>query len=145
MINIRELRIGNVVMDDKGGKYVIIGLQDNMIAVKPYGLHPEYPIESIEINSSGIPITEEFISKCGFEKVTKQQLFGLPQENYYRKFYEIESSKCPLVLIKENGYLCHVVPSDGTFGCSFIPILYIHQLQNLYYSLSGQELEISFL
>ncbi len=144
MINVKELRIGNVITDENGSKYVVIGLQDNRIVVQPYGLHPEYPIEGIEINACGIPLTEELLLKCGFEKVIKQQLFGFPQENFYQKFYEIETSKCPLVMIKENGHLCHVIPSDGEFGCSFIPVLYIHQFQNLYYSLSGKEIEVNF-
>ena len=142
MINIRELRIGNIVADEKGGKSVVSGLQDCRIAVKPYASYPEYPAESIEMKVFGIPLTERFLLKCEFEKVMQRQLFGFLGVDFYQKIYKIEAAECPLIMIKENGTMHHVVPSDGKFGCSFVPILYIHQLQNLYFELTRKEIEV---
>ncbi|WP_301704076.1 hypothetical protein [uncultured Parabacteroides sp.] len=148
MVDVRELKIGNYVyLQSSKTPYRITEIGYSEIEYPRYeasGISSGAVFRTYVENLNPIPLTEELLLKCGFEKVLGQQLFGFPQENFYRKFYEIKTSKCPLVMIKENGYLCHVVSSDGEFGCSFIPILYIHQFQNLYYSLSGKELEVNF-
>lgn len=70
---------------------------------------------------SNIPITEEWLLKFGFEKEPKIEL-----ENYYFK----------------DGWLCENY-SEGDGGIHFIAKCeYVHQLQNLYFALTGKELQL---
>lgn len=84
-----------------------------------------------------IPLTEEILLKCGFRK--RYIRFG------YWYFIDI---------LKTETYLRPYIGDRYIFGlnidqncdCEFFdarPISYLHQLQNLYFALTGQELEIN--
>lgn len=115
-----ELRIGNWVIETKIGNPVYIrggGIQmfeENRITLEP------------------IPLTEEWLLKFGFKKAS-------PSENNYdnNSAYEIESwGKVALrsgVLVSDEWYFLDGMTSE---------IKYVHQLQNLYFALTGQELEV---
>lgn len=69
--------------------------------------------------SEPIPLTEEWLVKFGFEK--------------HGEYYILMN---PVLLLKDN---------EGSFGVSFWQgndMKYVHQLQNLYFALTGEELEI---
>lgn len=68
-----------------------------------------------------IPLTEEWLIKFGFDK-----LHG----NWFDNGGVIELSE------KDNGY---VMLEDSYYHCSQ-DLLYVHQLQNLYFALIGEEL-----
>jgi hypothetical protein len=74
-------------------------------------------------NYFGIPLTEEWLLKFGF--AVTDGLFG----NKYRKSIDLYTMK------------------DKSIGFVFddycITIQYVHQLQNLYFALTGQELEFA--
>jgi hypothetical protein len=69
-----------------------------------------------------IPLTEDILLKCGFECFE----FDNGQPNQYR-------FKSRLIVIRDNVFV--------DYGSS-VKILYIHQLQNLYFALTGEELNI---
>jgi len=134
MIQSNELRSGNLII----GTYE--NEDDNLIheticTFKFYNCYDNYyNVESkdgIEEFTSfkPIPITEEILLKCGFVQCEN--------EFWYQKniisispsvgTYEIQGSKLSLSVMREN------------------PIRYLHQLQNLYFSLTNEDLTFNNL
>ena len=70
------------------------------------------------------------INDFGFEKKVNKRLYGLPPTQTY---FELKlEGKDPLQMIEAGtARYCVVIPSDGYFGCAFIPIIYVHRLQNI--------------
>lgn len=77
----------------------------------------------VESQYKPIPLTEEWLVKFGFDK-----LHG----NWFDNEGMIELYE------KDNGY---VMLEDSYYHCSQ-DLLYVHQLQNLYFALTGEELEL---
>jgi hypothetical protein len=142
MIKVNELRIGNwVKLGDINGKVKSI-----------YSSHFQVDDErsvslgnSLQINFKPIPLTEEILLKCGFEKVITKGDFdaGFDDEvtyglEYKREFY---LSYCDDFSV---GIFSSKKASNDELGIC-IPIesaRYLHQLQNLFFTLTGEELEI---
>lgn len=76
------------------------------------------PIRAIE----GIPLTEEWFIKFGFEK---------------RKNYFIKDGEYRFTLADEKVYM---QVGEDELGCYLLTIQYVHQLQNLYFALMNTEL-----
>jgi len=114
MIQANELRIDNLVMWD--GK---ICKTDPLLISVLYedGLHPD---------TTPIPLTEEWLVKFGFENGTTQDLKVITNatitKNGMREGFW-------------NLYLGH--------NAIDVNFKYIHQLQNLYFALTGTELELT--
>jgi hypothetical protein len=126
-IKVEELRIGNWIYNTKGKPSKI-----NEIKRHPSGERDFAHIVTLQgLGSFGgyvedlqpIPLTPEILEKCGLERdtVTKTEVYRFPKlslmrglDNEYR-FFDIKSA----------------------------PIKYLHQLQNLYFALTGTELQIS--
>lgn len=130
MIKPNELRIGNLVYNDylKKNKYVT-GIFDNNIWLSDNIDEDSDQRASIEA-CQPIPLTEEWLLKFGFEE--KQ---GYSTSKYWKddKF-----------LYKLNGYF--LVINETYEGEALSDnIQYVHQLQNLYFALTGEELEIKKL
>ncbi len=118
MIDIRELRIGNYVFPKKssGAKSVngvVFAIDDYLVSVK--GNHNQYDYHLLE----PIPLTEELLFKCGFEK---KQLGSATV--YYHPLIELDTHFCL------NGVDYN------------IQVKSLHQLQNLYFDLTGREIEV---
>lgn len=119
-MNASELRIGNFVeLTCEGHEdepdLVIWGIED----------YEYYDYRMNDINP--IPITEEWLVKCGFEKRIDRII--QPSEIHYvlGKFILLESVR---------GFvLCDI-------GIHIV-VLYLHQLQNLYFALTNTELTIN--
>lgn len=124
-MQIQELRIGNWVMYKPINTLIKVGL---LILGEIQ--------ESNSINNKSdfepIPLTEEILLKCGASIV-------LGTYNYYISLWEIKS-EIHFELFRD-GYVCVIYSSTG----SVVPndIEYLHQLQNLFYSLVGEELQIN--
>lgn len=123
------LRIGNYVDAEIG----LPSLHAHKICSKDIG-----SIHNGEVIVYPIPLTEEILLKCGFEKT----------DDYGdQKYYE------PKVRGNRNYYICfdHEAISFGlvSFGnCTNLlyddlNLQHLHQLQNLIFALTGQELEIN--
>lgn len=116
MIQAKDLRIGNMVDTDEGVK----GFTPSMM----FGMYNTevLSVEQFDSRYRPIPLTEEWLIKFGFVLHGGSNKFAHKED-----FWELEN--------EENGlgwYCCHL-------ECS---VKYVHQLQNLYHALTGQELEI---
>lgn len=127
-----ELRIGNLVYD-----------------TNHYGGGREIEIDSIHVTSEtlswwndlcGIPLTKDWLIKFGFETDEYKQEFSLntinldceyTDEGEWVVFLEGKNIK---PTESKNEYHCHYYPKAE--------IKYVHQLQNLYFSLTWEELTI---
>jgi len=124
MVNVKEIRIGNLFVgyDDKIFDWKI----EDFILLKN-------GIELDEIIKSNVNLEEEILLKCGFELIGKiHPLYRLG--NF--KFLMLEQS-----LLKKDytvRYYLNKNESVAIGKCS-----HLHQLQNLYHALTGQELTIS--
>lgn len=121
----QDLRIGNTIYF--GGQIdSVTEISHNHIRTKNNGW---LPIEGVK----GVQSTEEWLERLGFIK----QYHELSSESFYHKNEELfgfdyeDVGMFPRVLR-------HVW--DGSYTGS--PCAYVHQLQNLYFALTGEELEI---
>jgi hypothetical protein len=129
-----ELRIGNLVYDNEersneapfviarveqteytlwnsGDKYNIAGFQNNSY---------------YSINPAGIPLTEEWLVKFGFEHKSGNE--------YVKDVFVFRKQQRDIVINGfENDYNGILISARD---------YYVHQLQNLYFALTGEELEI---
>jgi len=130
MIQENELRIGNrisVIADQNTDEH-----QSKIVAI-----NPDYPYKSVRVSTdndgngmecscediNGIPTTPEILQKYGFEK-DNTHLGGWLSPEYYSTRYRIYDD--------ENGYYHSSV---------FTRTGFLHQLQNLIFALTRQELE----
>lgn len=131
MITASELRVGNLFQDTDGTYCYYAGSwqrSDGWInrdsannTYKESEMHP-------------IPLTPEILEKCGF--VVNSGMHG------YKYYYPNEDA---LWSIRQEGdrmwQVCIIVRYDEIW--KFNPIVnYLHQLQNLYYALTGEELNV---
>jgi hypothetical protein len=111
-----ELRIGNLVYFFKDAPAMVIAIASDSLCITQSGGFINPKIEEIE----PIPLTEEWLLKFGFEKVR----WGM--------------SKYPI----------EIRGSVVMFGNAsaqrnlHIKCKHVHQLQNLYFALTGEELKI---
>jgi hypothetical protein len=121
-MKVEELRIGNYLEIDGKIEMVSSIHSDNTIRLqesKNAKCHGCYSLNKPIIKP--IPLSEEIVLKCGFEKYEFDH-----KENEYRYKYRL------------------IVLRDGKFvdyGSS-VTLEHIHQLQNLFYSLTGEELTL---
>ena len=121
-MNAKELRIGNYVNYDN--KDAIITIDDFNHIIK-YDIHIINPI----------PITEDWLLKFGFEQ----------QEFTYN--YNIDDTLSLQVLNVKGVYFPSLVeyPEMTLVGTQIVHlkcISFVHELQNLYFALTGEELEL---
>lgn len=115
MIQPQELRLGNLFQDAKGRL-----CKTEQISIDPY----ETKIRSIDhsITSmpiAAIPLTEEWLIKLGFHEVLG--------------FYAIYGKELNIKL--NTGYW------EAYFKGKYVSVIkFVHQLQNLFFALTGQEL-----
>ena len=120
-----ELRIGNkILMEFENSIEVVNSRTIGFIAVSN---RTEKPHPFV-----GIPLSEEILLKCGFTIGMLECVFHAPKE-YWHVY----------ISAKEGD-------SDEKFtfrglGASIVDIKYLHQLQNLYFALTGEELKVSQL
>lgn len=131
-MNAKDFRIGNFLKDEVTGSILKI----NELSDKGYGFkvvewlkEVNGEIKRSEIKPAPIPLTNELFMKNGFVKDNEtyswSKLFNFDEYDY---LFELEC-----------------FPNDGAFyferKCG--QIKYVHQLQNLYFVLTVQEIEIS--
>ena len=98
------------------------------------------PVQYVELNPlmlyefddylQPIPLTEEWLLKFGFEKLSNFE------EQYMEEDYvwQIDVERSPSLLLS-NGIF-----HEDNYG---VKLEYVHQLQNLYFALTGKELELT--
>lgn len=129
MVKANELRIGNWIADHvAGGYFQVESIYKNAIGV----YRASYRNGSIDCTIDAleeIPLTEEWLNKFGFEKIKKDS---------YSTGKKVDFNVFILGLFSYNSI------QDNWWYGNFIlenPPKYVHQLQNLYFALRGQELE----
>ena len=115
-----NLRVGNWVLheDDKPMQVGTIGIHACTLVQE--GVFASCPIPHI----LGIPLTPEILEKCGFAK-------------------SISVGDLWLLRVNDTNFMLH--PTGGRFytWAYSIPCEYLHQLQNLFFAITGKELEVT--
>lgn len=119
-----ELRIGNSV--HFSGEVIRVELIDTCEVW--FGERQEADLDEC----SGIPLTEEWLLKFGFEKNDNK--------SFSDAFLFIMVGGSKLHINPDNGVVWIV--RDGNIFNNPQLIRFVHQLQNLYFALTGEELEI---
>lgn len=146
MIQPNEIRLGNWVLDDEGSCSKIIGFkpydhsvrcnEDEGCYILFDRLHKgEWTKGWVTENANlqPIPLTEEILLKCGFNPNGEPNKYLSPHENAYcDKNFEslVYDTNTQEFIIDASEY------NAAQIGCKFL-----HQLQNLFFALTGQELE----
>ena len=127
MIQSNELRIGNWVewvfpnRNNQPNKFQfceIESIRTSLVGV----LGSAYGYDQIQ----PIPLTPEILEKCGFEKTNRID-FGEPNPCYTNFSLSL--------MIRHNSYFIDWMGGN-------IEVKYLHQLQNIYFSLTGEELDV---
>ncbi|WP_396180038.1 hypothetical protein [Flavobacterium sp.] len=131
----QDLRIGNLVKTPRGIKSINgLGFKDTVVSSKDYyatfnNLHEGYFLDHCE----PIPLTEEILLKCGFEFV----------RNNDEPFYQLIKNG----IVFNSDYLSVEDSIDCAFniGNNLLKFKYLHQLQNIFFTLTNEELTINLL
>ena len=123
MINAKELRIGNLVKDHLGRIQTVAEVRhDAYICYLRNGAKLKYKLNTTQ----PIPLTEEWLEKFGFEENTLIFFRNVNKDFTFK--------------IVANGSKFNFVPH---FAQKWdVELKSVHQLQNLYFCLCGEELEI---
>lgn len=117
MIKANELRIGNLLNDREGNLCKVFELGKNSI------LAPTINKPTTKLPNEPIPLTEEWLLKFGF-------IYNDFINGYILDFED------KTLLFMDNGLdLC--LMNNESIDCE-----YVHQLQNLFFALTGTELEL---
>lgn len=120
-----ELRIGNYIKNN--GKIVEVDYLTPTSIGYENGKFSTSTFNSEVMHYEPIPLTEEWLLKLGFEKITGCNVI---ENCYCKNGYSVSFDKC--------GSISFWVSDDKT-----IIIEFIHTLQNLYFTLTGEELTIN--
>lgn len=144
MIKSNELRIGNLLYwvneyDQSKGITIVRSASEDGIDLSPdteYGnptITAGYEFKNLE----GIPITHEIYKNCGIKTFYKPLE---PKE--VETINAIEVSDSVWLVIHPEQIHIHDIRWNQTIHLR-IDCKYVHQLQNLFYSLTGKELQIT--
>ena len=123
-----ELRIGNLV--ECFGTREIIAIKKHKIKVQHESKYGNFIIEWCPITSLSlepIPLTEEWLLKLGFSEIG-----GCNEKDFTNGDYNI--------FINSIGEVNFLFFREGDW---YQKISYVHQLQNLYFALTGSELTVA--
>lgn len=121
-MNANELRIGNLIFSKETNEIQkITGITEENVYFNSITF--DYPcLEEIE----PIELTPEFLLKLGFQK----------QKGIYRSFYQSNDKNYLSICFDNDRYYFMDVNEDPSFS----GFNYVHQIQNLYFALTGTEL-----
>ena len=126
-----ELRIGNLVHSDFSEKNIktVVEIKHKMASVKYIRADTNEPHQSMVDYERLIPIplTEQWLLKAGAEKVADYSFY---LENMHIGVYHSKSG---------GGFVFILSIKDFQIA----ELKYVHQLQNLYFALTGVELDFS--
>ena len=129
MIKVNELRVGNLVIytqdNDELPVLKIDGDSKRIFLDLLLGVNMEVREQDID----PIPLTPKWLEKCRFEQR------GKSSDYKYGRYWVIDDFE--IVESDQGGYL--LFGSEWPLGKSFN---HVHQLQNIYFALTGEELTI---
>jgi hypothetical protein len=122
MINANELRIGNLVEYKITDKFDERKEWWEVSKIDADDIHWLSKVDTNDDDFRAIPLTEEWLLKCGFVE-------NCYQDRFENKFIHVQ---------------CNKIRGKTELWIENIPhIKYLHQLQNLYFALTGEELQIT--
>lgn len=133
-----ELRIGNLVSIN--GEAITIKSIEFNPASQEYYIRVSYPHNYIQLKVEALEpilLTEEWLLKMGF---TKDGLFKNEYVFTLGKFFFSFNNHMIYLINGYEGDVLNYVGSEITDGDNYIK--HIHQVQNVYYSLTNEELTI---
>ena len=121
-IKANELRIGNWVQLENYTKYQI----------EPHHFQLNWDGYSTVLDLTiSIPLTEEILLKCGFEKSKSYNNYKVKAGDYFNSVQHYDGEW--IYSIDESDAFCYTISAKIDF---------LHQLQNLYFALTNEELNI---
>ena len=137
-MDVKELRIGNLVKDDECIIVIVEALSGDNALVNGYGENEVlfskkgYPNVLFESEIYPIKLTEEILLKCWFKYESNHDWYELNVNNIT---LSINCDGEAYYYDDEEFMWVHILKTTE----------YLHRLQNLYFALTGQELDISQL
>lgn len=137
MIKVEELRIGNYVTDKNGRDVVVYDIQKYGINQDEFRGETVYDLMADDI--MGVPLTEEWLLRLGFEKLDRKWKDGsVSKDMFNMSDYRFEY----YISFTIDGVAFFRVGKNARQEQEYLrDIKWVHQLQNLYFALSGSELE----
>jgi hypothetical protein len=138
MIKANDLRIGNFIVDPEFPLIpsTVNEIQNDGFIVTNYNDH------LTNKKAEPLILTDEILEKCGFNNIDRTNIF-------LKVMHEVNGTKLKslAVYLDEDIYTVAIAIVDYYTGVEKTDFLhldykYLHQLQNLYYSLVGSELEV---
>lgn len=122
----KELRIGNIVLEKYSGEMIVSAIIDKVLHLRKTVLLPEGSYSTAHIN--GVRLTRNWIDRMGFTQEDEFSICKL-ELGYCRFMFNAHHQVCLAVdhWKEAINYRCE----------------YVHQLQNLYFALTQEELTIS--
>src|SRR5688500_15513626 len=132
MINIIELRVGNVILSPDTNKPVVVEL-NHLQAIKG----------GVKFNDryyEPIPLTPEILDKAGFVSKLHPNYIG-DGNRCIGEFYSEKNSMSLMKIESSTGksYYRMKIKNDIGIQDVYVELKYLHQLQNLYFTLTGNE------
>jgi hypothetical protein len=129
MIDPKDLRIGNWVYpnDENATPYPVLEiLTDKFLCYRANNRYPSDRGDYVKLSDSEpIPLTPEILEKCGFVEESKC-------------WWEKDGFQILLGYTEEFGDFFHYTSDHVVLSTAY---KYLHQLQNLYFALTGEELK----
>lgn len=126
MITATEIRIGNAIWDDVAGKVRFV----------THRIISDIASSAESLPYSPIPLNAEWLVKFGF---VESKSYDSKQRNFKKEgFNQLADYGGQIIILPEGGF--------ASVSCGYyenqIDCPYVHQLQNLYFALTGEELTI---
>jgi hypothetical protein len=148
MIQMSELRIGNMVRDNKGRILPVLWIHREGICLEEMedfidgnefvsDQQVNVPFFTAQENVFGVPLTIDILKRCGFEPALENPSPGYGPMDYTLTYDDTEHHREYMTVWHED---------DGRWFLNefgYIPLEYLHQLQNITYCLRGKELEVN--
>lgn len=130
-MNLTELRVGNFVTQGKKDAYRVVSVNKESVFIDlpksdklPFGAKWKNDARNIE----PVPITEEWLEKLGFGMQGAGPHYYMISKDVYLLFFP---SECRILLVDDH----------QSVGLP-VSVRHVHQLQNLVFALTGEELEV---
>lgn len=145
MMKAEELRIGNYIYPGNSVHeneiVTVIGIgTEELRFISKNILGQEYRAAGTVATSRGIPITEDWLKNMGF--IASQQKVSCDQTELSGGNEYVNNGEC-VIVNQDKFYFIRDESENSQDGSTYYryrQIDYVHQLQNIYFALDGQEL-----
>ncbi|MFP3835370.1 hypothetical protein [Chryseobacterium sp. SIMBA_028] len=127
-ISSKELKIGNYMMAGSLLTQVTTINRNNFIVTELETSDGEFNYNSDQCNINPVILTEEWLIKFGFEK-REVYMLGVKYDGWLNFSFHLDINHI------KNTYFYHWMGGN-------IEVKHVHQLQNLYFALTGEELTV---